>query len=220
MRMSGNWGYADSASEISRKVKAGKIDTVNRVMGGDYWLKIITDSSLDKIAREDAVVGAYIQRVKQFFPYVYSIPVKERNEDEYEVPADELAHYHLIFGTRSPRAVVYMNDVALNALAPYLQQFKDGLLFDMTPERYQSISEERAKDAIVECVRDKPLKRPDIYERVIPQFFMHYHKKKYRAFIDDLTFTETRLFADTRTMKTTKRLNDETLLSAKPWPTR
>src|SRR4029079_1129062 len=48
MRMSGNWDYADSATEVSRKVKEGKTDTVNRVMGGDYWQGIITDPRLDK----------------------------------------------------------------------------------------------------------------------------------------------------------------------------
>jgi hypothetical protein len=45
MRMSGNWNYADSASQVSGKVKQGKIETLNRVMGGDYWLEIITDPS-------------------------------------------------------------------------------------------------------------------------------------------------------------------------------
>ena len=164
MRMSGNWGYGDTAREVARKVKDRKTDTVNRVMGGDYWQAIITDPSLDKIGREDAVVNAYMQRVRQFFPYVYAIPVKERTDEEYAVPTDELARYHLIFGTRSPRAVVYMNDVALNALEPYLSQFRDGLLFDMTPERYQPVTLEKAKDAIVQAVSTRPLKRPDIYE--------------------------------------------------------
>lgn len=218
MRMSGNWSYADSASEVSRKVKAGKTETVNKVMGGDYWQAIITDPSLSKIDREDAVIAAYLERVRRFFPYVYAIPVKERSDEDYKIPADELAHYHLIFGTRSPRAVVYMNDVAMNALEPYLRQFKDGLLFDMTPERYQAINREKAKDAIVEAVRAKPMKRPEIYELVIPRFFMHYRKKDYRAMIDELTFQEARLFPDRESMKTANKLNEDTRLSAKPWP--
>src|SRR5439155_21782242 len=98
MRMSGNWNYTDSASEISQKVKNSKVETVNKVMGGDYWKSIIMDASLDKIAREDAVMNAYVERVQQFFPFVYAIPIKERDESEHGIPADELAHYHLIFG--------------------------------------------------------------------------------------------------------------------------
>jgi len=218
MRMSGNWNYGDSASEVSRKVREGKTETVNRVMGGECWQSIITDPALDKIGREDAVVNAYLDRVRQLFAYAYAIPVKERKEDEYGIPDDELARYHLILGTRSPRAVVYMNDVALNALEPYLSQFKEGLLFDFTPERYQHVDRERAKTAIVDAVSTRPLKRPDIYEIVIPQFFMHHRRKDYRAMVDELTFKEGRLYPDKRTMKVANKLNDDTLLSARPWP--
>jgi len=217
MRMSGNWGYGDSASEVSRKVKAGKVDTVNRVMGGDYWQGIVTDPFLDKIAREDAVVNAYMDRVRRFFPFVYAIPVCERNESEYAVPTDELARYHLIFGTRSRRAVVYMNDVALNALAPYLNQFKDGLLFDMTPERRQPAPREQVKAEIVEAVSARPLKRPDIFEIVIPKFFIQYPVKEYRQMINELAFGEGRLHPDRSTMKRKAQLNDDTPLSANPW---
>jgi len=218
MRMSGNWNYADSASEVSRKVKEGKTETVNRVMGGDYWLGIITNSGLDKLAREEAVVNAYVDRVRAFFRFTYAIPVKHRDDGEYSVPADELAHYHLIFGTRSPRAVCYMNDVALNALEPYLSQFKDGLLFDMTPDRYQPATVEKVKAAIVEAVAGRPLKRSDIYEAVVPKFFMNYKKKEYRKMIEDLVFREGRLHPEPGSVKTRGKLNDDILLSARPWP--
>jgi hypothetical protein len=70
----------------------------------------------------------YRNPVRQYLPHAYTIPVKEQTDD-YAVPGDELARYHLIFATRHPRAVVLMNDVARNALEPYLRQFKDGLLF-------------------------------------------------------------------------------------------
>lgn len=216
MRMSGNWGYADSASDVATKVKASKIETVNRVMGGEYWQAIVTNPALNKIAREDAVVNAYLDRIREFFTYVYAVPVKERSEQEVGIPDDELARYHLIFGTRSPRAVVYMNDVALNALEPYFRQFKEGLLFDFTPERYQSIDRDKAKDAIVAAVAGKPLRRPEIYEIVIPAFFMNYRKKDYRAMVGELA-KEGRLFPDSRTIKKAGQLNDETLLSAQPW---
>jgi three-Cys-motif partner protein len=217
MRMSGNWGFGDSASEVARKVKKSKIETVNSVMGGDYWQRIVCDPQLGKIEREDAVVNAYLERVREYFKYGYAIPVKERQEDEVGIPVDELAHYHLIFGTRSSRAVMYMNDVALNALDPYLRQFKDGLLFDFTPQRHLPVRRDVAKNAIVESVSERPLKRPEIYEAVIPRFFMHHKKKDYRAMVDELTFSENRLFADERAIKRRGQLNDEVRLSAKPW---
>lgn len=216
MRMSGNWNYNDSASVVTAKVKESKIDTVDRVMGGDYWRAIVTDPSLDKIQREDSVVGAYMDRVREFFQYTFSIPVKELNE-RFDVPVDDLAKYHLIFGTRSPRAILYMNDVAKNALKPYLDQFTEGLLFSMTPERYKQASVEEVKSAIVEVVSQKPMRRPQIYESVVLKFFLQYLKKDYRAMIDTLVFNEKRLFADPQTLRRKNQLNDHTLISKNPW---
>jgi three-Cys-motif partner protein len=115
MRMSGNWSYGDSSEEISRRVKETKVETLDGVMGGNYWLPIVTNPGLDKVQREDAVVNAYTDRVREFFKFAYSIPVKEL-EKSPGVPADDTAKYHLIFGTRSPRAVRYMNDVVISAI--------------------------------------------------------------------------------------------------------
>lgn len=218
MRMSGNWSYSDSASEVARKVKEAKVEKVNSVMGGDYWRGIVTNPKLDKIEREDAVVGEYMKRVRQFFPYTYSVPVKELDDSGGSVPTNDLAKYHLIFGTRSARAVVYMNDVALNALEPYFNQFKDGLLFDMTPTQYEPCPVDEVKAAIIEAVNERPMTRPQIYEAVIPRYFMERRKKDFRAIIDELTFDENRLFPDRRTMRRPKQLNDQTLLSTKLWP--
>ncbi|HUT54432.1 MAG TPA: three-Cys-motif partner protein TcmP [bacterium] len=216
MRMSGNWNYNDSASEVSNKVKDSKTETVNRVMGGDYWRAIVTNPSLDKIQREDAVVGAYMDKVRAFFNYTFSIPVKEL-DDGSNIPADDLAKYHLIFGTRSPRAVVYMNDVANIALEPYFNQFTQGLLFPMTPERYEQKSLEEVKSAIIGAVSQQPMKRPQIYEAVIPMFFLQYRSKDYRAMIESLVFKEKRLFANPQTLKLKNKLNDQTFISTRPW---
>ena len=217
MRMSGNWSYSDSASEVARKVKEAKVETVNAVMGGDYWVDVVTDPKLNKIQREEVVVSKYMERVREFFDYTYSIPVKEL-DPAGSIPADDLAKYHLIFGTRSPRAVVYMNDVAINALEPYFRQFKDGLLFDMTPERYEPCPIDEIKRTLIEVVNARPMKRPQIFEAVIPKYFMQRRQKEYRAVINELAFKEGRLFPDRRTMKRKTQLNDETLLSTKAWP--
>ena len=217
MRMSGNWEYGDTPFDVAEKVKKAKTETVHRVMGGDYWLPIITDTNLSKIEREDAVVGAYVDRVRQFFKYSYSVPVKCR-DDAPGAPADDVAKYHLIFGTRSAKAVVYMNDVAYGALEPYFNDFKDGLLFDLTPERYVASSRNAVKDEIVEALAPQPLVRPAIYERIIPKHFMQYRKKEYRAMIHELVFTEGRLFRDPKSIMRKTQLNDTTMLSTTPWP--
>jgi three-Cys-motif partner protein len=217
MRMSGNWGYDEDASTVAAKVKGAKVETVNRAMCGDYWKEIVTDVSLNKLDREDAVMQAYLGQVRKFFRFAYAIPVKERTPDQMDVPVDELAHYHLIFGTRSPKAVEYMNDVALNALEPYLRSFREGLLFDLTPDRYQPADRDIVKAAIIDAVTGRPLKRPEIYEVVIPKFFLSYKRKEYRAMVDELVLSEGRLFADPSTIKRKGMLNDDTLISVRPW---
>jgi three-Cys-motif partner protein len=217
MRMSGNWDYGDTADEVARKVKESKIETVNKVMGGDYWFAIVTDPSFDRFEREDAIVRAYMDRVRKFFQFVVSIPVKDQSEQP-GVPEDDLAKYHLIFGTRSAKAVVYMNDVAYAALMPYFNKFTEGLLFDLRPERYVASSRDTIKAEIVRCVGARHLDRQAIYEAMVPGHFMQYQTKHYRALIDELVFDEARLFRDPKTVKQEKRLSPEALLSTTPWP--
>jgi hypothetical protein len=216
MRMSGNWSYGDSPAEVSWRVKEAKVDTLNRMMGGDYWKAIVTNPALDKIQREDSVVNAYVDRVRSFFKFAFPIPVKELQTSP-GAPVDETAKYHLIFGTRSSRAVRYMNDVAISATRPYLDQFKAGLLFAMTPARFEAAPIEEVKSAIVKAVGRRSMKRQDIYEAIIPDYFLHYRTPDYRKMIDDLVFRERRLFADPRTLRVRGRLNNDTLIAIKPF---
>lgn len=217
MRMSGNWAYDDGATEIAQKVKKSKVYKLNNVMGGNYWLEIITNPKFDKIQREDAVVHAYMDRVRCFFQYTFSIPVKELADPASSIPVDNLAKYHLIFGTRNPKAVVYMNDVSNIALEPYFNQFKDGLLFPMTPKRYEKKSTDEVKSVILDKANTRPMIRHEIIEMVIPKYFIYYRSKDYRTMINDLVFKEKKLFPDPRTVKQKTRINDQTLLSTKSW---
>lgn len=217
MRMSGNWSYDATADEVAKKVKEAKVETVHKVMGGDYWLPLVTNSALNKFQREDEVVKAYKDRVREFFAHTVSIPVKDETAQP-GVLRDDLAKYHLIFGTRSPRAVLYMNDVAYPLLEPYFDRFKDGLLFEMTPKRYERSGREVVKDALVDAVRATPRNRRDIIEATVPHFFMQHMKKEYTQMVNELVFTESRLFADPTTRRIERKLNDFTLLSTTPWP--
>jgi len=217
MRMSGNWDFSDTPDEVARKVKASKTDTVNRVMGGSYWQPIVTDPKLDKFQREDAVVGAYMARLREFLKYTVSVPVKDQLEQP-GVPVDDLAKYHLIFGTRSAKAVVYMNNVAYPLLEPYLKQFNEGLLFDLRPERYAASEPATIKEEIVQIVGKKRMLRDAIYEAIVPAHFMQYKTTHYREWIDELVFKDQRLFRDPKSVKRPDKLNDKTLLSTTPWP--
>jgi hypothetical protein len=90
------------------------------------------------------------------------------------------------------------------------------LLLDMTPERYRRVTEDVAKTAILEAATPKPMLRNDIFEKVIPQFFMQHKRKVYRRWIDEL-FQAGRLFADPSVKLHRDQLNERVLLSARPW---
>jgi len=215
MRMSGNWNYDASAATVADKVKAEKIETLNRAMGGEYWRPIVEDPSLNTTAREDAVVDAYMARIRQYFPFVYSVPVKEEKQG---VPVDKLAKYHLIFASGNARAVRYMNDIAYAALTPYFDTFSEGLLFDMRPDRYVPSPPAAIKDEIVQIVGSQRMLRDAIYDAIVPQHFMQYKKSDYRAMIDELVFQDSRLFPDPSTPRKPGMMNDKTPLSTTPWP--
>jgi hypothetical protein len=64
----------------------------------------------------------------------------------------------------------------------------------------------------------RPLTRPDIYEAVIPNYFVHRSTKMYRQLIHELVFQEKRLFPNPKQLKRPNQLNDEVFLSGTPWP--
>jgi three-Cys-motif partner protein len=217
MRMSGNWSDEDAPATIAQKVKQSKVETVHRVMGTEVWQQVVTDWRLSKTEREDKLVELYVARLRQFFRYAYAIPVKDTPASG-ALPTDDVAKYHLIFGTRSPRAVRYMNDVAYNALQTYFAAFTKDFLLDFTPERYETAPDTEIKEAIMQATARRPLTRPDIYEAVIPNYFVHRSTKMYRQLIHELVFQEKRLFPNPKQLKRPNQLNDEVFLSGTPWP--
>lgn len=214
MRMSGNWSFADTAATITEKVKATKTVVTDEAMGGNYWLPIVQDRNLDKFQREDAIIEAFKNRLREYFPYVVSVPVKEQPAEDS--PEDEVSKYHLIFGTRHPRAICYMNDVAINALAPYFDKFERGLLFEMRPGRYKRKPDDELMAAILGTLRGGAKLRPDIYDCVMVEHFMARLKKEYRALID-LGVKEGLIFPDPAAPRAKGKLNDGVLLSSAPW---
>jgi hypothetical protein len=78
------------------------------------------------------------------------------------------------------------------------------------------VSEEVAKDSIVKAAVSKPVTRDEIFEELIPAYFMQHKKKIYRAWIDDL-YKAGRLFPDPSVKLHRNQLNERVRLWAKPW---
>jgi len=222
MRLAGNWDYDDSLETVGEKVKEAKVDLVNAVMNGDYWLKVILTTA-DKVDREHAVVDAYKDTaLGPYFDYVVSCPV-EVIDDVPRVtglPEEQIAKYHLIFATRHRRGVAYMHDFMYGALEPYLRRFEKGTLFAVTPERYEE-PRDLEQEVIPLVAQAGEISRGDLLDELIVTFtarqrrFPRFKRKELRPVVDRL-IRAGKLFTKNPPGQE-GRLNDRTLLSVKPF---
>lgn len=80
-------------------------ERMNAIAGGNYWNDILDryyTEELDMRAAEQAFTNDYMDRVRQLFNHVVSIPVQYRR--------GQLPKYRLIYGTQSPDGVILMAD--------------------------------------------------------------------------------------------------------------
>jgi three-Cys-motif partner protein len=202
VRQAGNWNIDDSAEKIEKKVRMAKLDNAKNVMGGDYWLDIVIDPRLFSTERELAVVEAYKEKYKNYFKYVCSCPVKEKDQN--------VAKYHLIFTSRHFDALDLMNDIMHAEYENFLiREYSEGYLFDLRPEDKKKDLSKLEKTVYELVAREKPISRYGIRKALVPLNFLKYAKKDYRACVENLLKNE-KLFSETG--KT--RINDNVLLSS------
>jgi hypothetical protein len=83
-------------------------DRLDRVVGGKWWQEIVMDSSLDYPDKVERLVWGVCDRLRRRFAEVcfHSVFAKAK----HRVPK-----YVLVFGSRSGRALEYMNDAMITA---------------------------------------------------------------------------------------------------------
>ena len=187
-------------------------------MDGDYWIPIVTDPKLTSEEKETKVIDLYVAKLKEFFGFVYSVPVQD-DTPEYDgvsLPKDCVAKYHLIFATRSRKAVVLMNDVAHLAREPYMNTFCEGLLFPVLPGRLEATTPDAIRSEIVKLIGSKTMLRTEICEELISKHFLEYRTKHYNEFLREMV-KDGILFHDPSIKLSGGRLNDTIGLRTSPW---
>lgn len=204
-RHSGNWFFEDEEGDIARKVKAAKKDMVNRVMGGDYWIDIVTDCNLSKFEREEKVLEMYANRYRKHFKYVGHCPVREKDKN--------IAKYHLIFGTGHFHGLDLMSTIMHDEYEQFLiREYKEGFLFDMRPEHLMK-RRDVLKEAILATVQQQgPLKRRMVREILVPRNFMKFAVKDYNGIVSELLKAKVIYSSTGKT-----RINDDVFLSTHPF---
>lgn len=210
LRLTGNKEDVEEDDTAVLKVKKGKIKTVNEVMGGEYWLEIVSDKSLSRLKKEDALLEAYKKRIRDCeAKYVCSTPVK--------IAEGQTAKYHLIHATRHYAGLELMAQVMHKEHHNYLErqpsyaQLNLGFLDDPYDRDLSHL-----KDDVLQFIVDKgPVTRGEIYEHFIPIFYIQYGKAEYRKAVKEL-ISERKVFAEGKA-GSNPRINDSTRLATEPF---
>lgn len=184
-------------------------EQVDSIAGGDYWRKILSDDSLDFIEQEKWITAYYKRQMTNYFRMVCSYPVKERYR--HSIPK-----YRLIYGTRHPHGILLMNDAMYEARERFLSsEFADGRLFDTRPLEELKDFNRFAKKLYEIVKKHEPISREDLILNAMRWFFCHYKKSDYINTIRQLL--EGAYGLKIYSNSGSKRINDKTLLSTKPF---
>jgi len=134
-------------------------DELSGIAGGDYWIKIAEDATLDFNGKLKRFLDEYTQRMLSSFRYVTRFAVKEKYH--HSVPK-----YVLIFATRHRDGVRLMNDFMCKARRAFVtEQFEKvnrTALFDLTPAE-ELVEPEELSSSIMEIVQgSSPITRLDV----------------------------------------------------------
>jgi three-Cys-motif partner protein len=85
--------------------RAGTVDSLNRLFGGEGWKEIFDRLTADGTSREDAILEIYCARLKKFSSFKYVTSARVLN------PKKERSHFHLVYGTNHEKGLVEFGKV-------------------------------------------------------------------------------------------------------------
>jgi three-Cys-motif partner protein len=183
-----------------------ELATLDAIAGGDYWRDTGRDPALSFVEKLDAFTAGYCKRLRSSFTYVAGCDIKSRYE--HQVPK-----YMLIYATRHPDGVELMNDGMCKARREFLgQQFKKGLLFDLTPEDEAPDLESLGNELVLTLTKRGQLSRKWLRNYAIWDHFGRYQSKDINSAIGNLLKSK---IIHSSTGKT--RINDDVRLSSLPF---
>ena len=140
--------------------------TLSGIAGGDYWIEIASNDSLDFSEKLQAFLSEYAKRMLGSFQFVCRYAVKEKYH--HSVPK-----YVMIFATRHRDGALLMNDFMCKARRNFVaSSLPKDTLFDLTPEVEIVLSSD-LDDAILSVFQqqNKKLKRQDVQIQLMGQGF-------------------------------------------------
>lgn len=174
--------------------------TLTKMLGGEWWKDILLNESLTTEEQAWKVVQRYVEQLNTYLPYSGFCPVREKEKARIK--------YFITFCSRSPDAMLLLNDIMCRAYNEYIVPATYGIgLF-----KNISWKDSRPSDALEEKVLDKiksvgvPVAKQDLWLQLVKANFMLFTRSEYNEIVRKLV----RL--GKLTYRGTQRLNDESLL--------
>ena len=154
------------------------------VLGNVPWREIMYDEQLTSAQKEERVIAAYCDQLRQYTRYACSCPVRNRD--------DERVKYYIVFASRHVHALCLMNDIMLDAYQDhtFAQTIDDLPLFASVIDDWRATRTTEA-DALATIVtttlaREKRIARAYLWERIVVEHFMQYREPEYRHVVQAL----------------------------------
>jgi three-Cys-motif partner protein len=154
------------------------------VLGNVHWREIMYDEHLTSTEKEERVIAAYCDQLRQHTRYACSCPVRNRD--------DERVKYYIVFASRHVHALCLMNDIMLNAYQDHaFAQAKDDLplLAPVIDDwRATRTTETRELPNIITAgvERAHGITRAQLWEQIAEQHFMQFREAEFRQAVQVL----------------------------------
>ncbi len=180
-------------------------DRLTRVLGGDYWKKIVWDDAKEPETKAEEVMAVYREKIlglEEPRAFSGSCPVRERNGSGIK--------YYVTFYSRHRDAMLLMNDAMCIAYQQRMHEAAtDGTLFAGTDWK-DTRNTSGLESVILDAVQRAPRKsRLDLWADIVQRVFMRFTASEYKQAVAKLVKDKKLAFEDVRG---TGRLNDDARL--------
>ncbi len=201
-RRLGLCGKANDANPSVRRQAETTTKLTNEILGGDWWIDVMRDESLEDDDKVEMIRLKYIDTYRQHFSYLGTLPVTKG------LPGENVKYY-LIFASQSQVAFELMNDVMKSAWFEYMleviREENEGTLFEsVDPSQFASkdtctdtqvlagqVLEEarryvQGRKVYYRTEYDVPLTRPEVRIGLVERMFARYEPSEYNDAIRTL----------------------------------
>lgn len=191
----------DTEEIDAQLVTPPSIERLNRVVGGDWWQKIL-DSPSSFTKKVQNITNGVCKRLRERFQEVCQHAVKA-------LPHHDVPKYYLIFGSRHPDALKLMNDEMVKSLRTLadLAKPKDPTLFEMRST--ELVPDIEKLPLIILKYASQPTQRGHVILAVIREYFCQFSVKQIRGCIERM-LREGKLKSETGKV----RINDKVKIIA------